>query len=120
MERTFALICLLAVIITVSGEFSELSTVHSSEKINTKSIQNETTILYMVNNSHAIPGQNKLLEIDLQNKKYRVVTDKLQGVDDSVSGSALCGDNFFSVITNAPVSCKFKLLYLHINYYFHR
>ena len=44
-------------------------------------------MLYMVNNSQEVgPGRSsKLLEYDTSTRKYRVVTDKLRGLDDSVS-----------------------------------
>jgi hypothetical protein len=106
MKVTFALLCVLTVL-TVSQAtlFSSMSMKYSEEKMNEKMLTtSEAPLLYMVNNSRVVPGFNQLLEVDLQNKKYRVVTDKLNGMSDSVSGSALCGDNFFAVITDAPIS----------------
>ena len=109
MKAIYALLCLLAVSASVSAEFSRIQTRQASEKIHVKSLQDENNLLYMVNNSIEVgPGfSNKLLEVDLKNKKYRVVTDKLKCLDDSVSGSAVCGDNFFTVVSDAPISCKF-------------
>ena len=106
MKVTFALLCVLTVF-TVSQAtlFSSMSMKYSEEKMNEKMLTtSEAPLLYMVNNSRVVPGFNQLLEVDLQNKKYRVVTDKLNGMSDSVSGSALCGDNFFAVITDVPIS----------------
>ncbi len=105
MKSVFVFLCFLTVLSVSQATFSKLATSVASEKVNVeKSMQSGTPLLYMVNNSHLVPAKSKLLEVDVTNKKFRVVTDQLNGMSDSVSGSALCGDNFFSVITDAPIS----------------
>lgn len=105
MKSIFVFLCLLTVLSVSQATFSKVATSVASEKVNVeKSMQSGTPLLYMVNNSHVVPGKSKLLEVDVTSKKVRVVTDQLNGISDSVSGSALCGENFFAVITNAPIS----------------
>ena len=106
MKLLFAAICLLALAGVSQASFSKLAVRARMEKIVPKKIQGDATMLYMVNNSMEVgPGfSSKLLEYDTSTSKYRVVTDKLRGLDDSVSGSCLCGDNFYATITDAPIS----------------
>ena len=106
MKYTFAAVYLLTLVASSQASFSKMTLRMHGEKIVPKQVQGDTTMLYMVNNSMVV-GQgfsNKLLEFNPSTGKYRVVTDKLQALDDSSSGSCLCGENFFAVITNAPVS----------------
>lgn len=107
MKYTLAAVYLLALVASSQASFSKMTLRMHSEKIVPKQVQGDTTMLYMVNNSKEVgpglPG-NKLLEYNPSTRNYRVITDKLHGIDDSSSGSCLCGENFFAVITNAPIS----------------